>query len=281
MPQREHTRESLIAAAAEFARATECVITFESFARKHEVPSSQVYRHFDSFAELLEAAGAGNRVSRIRRVSRMALLREFHRVAELVGREPTRKDIEKHARVGSKTFNTHIGSWPVIRLAYARWKAGGCPEREEPAADLPPVAPRLSDLPAEAPEREPRDKPGVKATGPLMGEPLGFRGLMHAPVNEMGVIHLFGLLQQDLEIAVEHIGATFPDCRALKLERTHSMPRWRRIAVEFEYRSSNFRAHGHDPDKCDLIVCWEHDWAECPIEVLELRTVLGRLRAAA
>jgi hypothetical protein len=30
---------------------------------------------------------------------------------------------------------------------------------------------------------------------------------------------------------------------------------WERIAIEFEYRSSNFERHGHDPERCDLIVC--------------------------
>jgi hypothetical protein len=30
----------------------------------------------------------------------------------------------------------------------------------------------------------------------------------------------------------------------------------------------------HDPSKCDLIVCWRHNWPECPLEVLELRKLL-------
>ena len=49
--------------------------------------------------------------------------------------------------------------------------------------------------------------------------------------------------------------------------------------IEFEYKSSHFKRHGHlkrmnEGIKCDMIVCWEHDWVECPegIEVLELKT---------
>ena len=30
--------------------------------------------------------------------------------------------------------------------------------------------------------------------------------------------------------------------------------RWRRVRIEFEFKSRNFREHGHDPDQCDLIV---------------------------
>ena len=26
---------------------------------------------------------------------------------------------------------------------------------------------------------------------------------------------------------------------------------------------------------CDLIVCWEHNWEECPLEVIELKTVIA------
>jgi hypothetical protein len=125
--------------------------------------------------------------------------------------------------------------------------------------------------------RADREKPKgpVRLPARVVGEPLGFGGLSHAPVNEMGVVHLFGLLGPRLPIVVEHIGAAYPDCVAARREGD----RWTRIAIEFEHRSSNFRAHGHDPALCDLIVCWEHDWEECPVEVLELRGELERARA--
>ena len=43
--------------------------------------------------------------------------------------------------------------------------------------------------------------------------------------------------------------------------------------MEVEFESKNFLRHGHDPKKCDVIVCWVHNWPECPecIEVVELR----------
>ena len=28
--------------------------------------------------------------------------------------------------------------------------------------------------------------------------------------------------------------------------------------------------------KCDLIVCWEHNWPECPLEVIELKSLVGQ-----
>jgi hypothetical protein len=46
----------------------------------------------------------------------------------------------------------------------------------------------------------------------------------------------------------------------------------KQIAIEFELRSKNFITHKHDPNKCDLIICWKDNWKECPehIDVLEL-----------
>ena len=31
------------------------------------------------------------------------------------------------------------------------------------------------------------------------------------------------------------------------------------------------------PNGCELIVCWKHNWKECPLEVIELRKVFHRI----
>jgi len=42
--------------------------------------------------------------------------------------------------------------------------------------------------------------------------------------------------------------------------------------IEFESFSSNFKKHGRSPERCNLIICWKHNWEEClnNIEVIEL-----------
>jgi hypothetical protein len=42
--------------------------------------------------------------------------------------------------------------------------------------------------------------------------------------------------------------------------------------------SSEFRRHRHDANRCDLVVCWKHDWPECPVKVLELETEVEKIR---
>jgi hypothetical protein len=32
----------------------------------------------------------------------------------------------------------------------------------------------------------------------------------------------------------------------------------------------------HEATDCDLIVCWSHNWLDCPIEVLGLKSLVGK-----
>lgn len=107
----------------------------------------------------------------------------------------------------------------------------------------------------------------------LVGPPINFRGFMYAPVNENGVIFLFSKVAEDLGIAIEGIQVTFPDAFGKRYEKQRGYP----ITIEFEYKSSHFERHGHPKNGCDLIVCWEHDWKECPIQVIELKSLIKKL----
>jgi hypothetical protein len=101
----------------------------------------------------------------------------------------------------------------------------------------------------------------------IVGDLINFRGLVYSPINEDGVIFLFGRVVDDLHMYIEEIKPGFPDCVA----RRYTGKGWERILIEFEYQSSNFRTHGHDQNNCDIIVCWENDWKNCPLEVIELK----------
>ncbi|HZK76340.1 MAG TPA: hypothetical protein VFD13_05470 [Candidatus Kapabacteria bacterium] len=111
------------------------------------------------------------------------------------------------------------------------------------------------------------------------GNPIYFRGLRNEPINENGVVFLFGLVAKDLGFSVESVQAGFPDCDA---KQEISRNKWRHVRIEFEYESKNFYIHDHDPNGCDMIVCWKHNWAECPanLEVIELSTRIKSLPQA-
>jgi hypothetical protein len=113
--------------------------------------------------------------------------------------------------------------------------------------------------------------------GRLLGEFINFRGLKHTPVNEQGVVFLFGMVALELGYVVEIVRTGFPDCEA---KRRVGKDRWEKIRIEFEFRSRNFLGHGHDKNDCDVIVCWENDWPDCPLEVLELSAIIEDLDSA-
>ncbi|RMF97977.1 MAG: hypothetical protein D6734_01005 [Candidatus Schekmanbacteria bacterium] len=101
----------------------------------------------------------------------------------------------------------------------------------------------------------------------IVGDPIKVDGLTYAPLNENGVIYLFAKLASKLGFIVEAIQPAFPDAKA----RRRKGRGWEDVWIEFEYKASSFKAHRHDPSECDIIVCWEDDWPDAPIEVLELK----------
>jgi hypothetical protein len=111
---------------------------------------------------------------------------------------------------------------------------------------------------------------------PLLGAPMDLPGFLFEPTNEMGVVLLFGMLFWRLGFIIESAQIGYPDCRA-KLEVEPG--RWQDVGIEFELYSRHFLAHRHDPRRADFIVCWIHDWKNCPpnLQVIELREVVRRL----
>jgi hypothetical protein len=81
----------------------------------------------------------------------------------------------------------------------------------------------------------------------VVGDPINFRGMAHAPTNEAGVVALFSMVARDLGCYIQEIGTDFPDC----IVRRDNGRAWEELAVEFEWDSRSFKDHNHDPAKCD------------------------------
>ena len=114
------------------------------------------------------------------------------------------------------------------------------------------------------------ESPGSPVYGPLIHAP----GFVYGPTNENGVLCLFGAMAEKLGFKIALIQVGFPDCQAMRVVKGGRLIP---VRIEFEYESKNFYAHMHDPKGCDLIVCWEHNWPECPLEVIELKKVVSQL----
>jgi hypothetical protein len=103
--------------------------------------------------------------------------------------------------------------------------------------------------------------------------PLKNAPLQYAPENELGVVFLFSKIAKRLQFRIEQIRAAYPDCVAYR----HAGDSEKRVSIEFEFRSSSFRAHRHDAKQCDYIVCWHDDWPDVPpnLKVIDLKRHFG------
>lgn len=121
-----------------------------------------------------------------------------------------------------------------------------------------------------------RGETGVKSgRGRVFGEPMEGCDMSSAPVNEQGVVMLFGMLAGKLGFRVEMVQTAFPDCEA---RRKCADGKWREVRIEFEYVSSRF---DHDPKGCDLVVCWEKDREIPGVEVMALKEEMERMEKEA
>lgn len=82
------------------------------------------------------------------------------------------------------------------------------------------------------------------------------------PENELGVIIVFAQESREIGVEFDSIQSAFPDAVVFKDGIDYR--------VEFELKSSHFLQHGHDPRKCDLIICWEDDDEDNTIPTLVL-----------
>ncbi len=70
----------------------------------------------------------------------------------------------------------------------------------------------------------------------------------------------------------------FPDCIGRRKRDNDRDNRWEKVRIEFEYKSRDFVPHLHPERRIDMIICWEHNWPACKLEVLSLKDVIKDLK---
>jgi hypothetical protein len=255
---------------------------------------------FGNMARAVREAGF-EPVSTSQAISEEDLLLDWAQVARKLGKLPGVHAYLESGRYTQTPFFRHYRSWLALPGAFRdlvrqrrledEWQ--DVLEMIGPAAEaaLAKTAARLPDTRNHAATRQPlpvkapvsRSRPGGRPyrracfpDRPVAGPPLEFDALAYAPVNELGVVFAFGMLARRLGFRVLSIQQEFPDCEAMYEVRPGI---WQRVRIEFEYESRNFHRHRHHPDGCDIIVCWRHNWKECPphLEVIELSKLVAQL----
>ncbi len=257
------------------------------FLSRSRITTAMILQSFSTWSQAIRAAGL-RPYSLNAKIDDIRLLEDWGKTArrnktilKSSGKLP-RHIYRRQGKYSPHTLANRFGGWESVARAFRQF-AGGKPHWRDVLALLPaPMSRRLSSQPTRSrtnqtplssiPIRKARHAPLAKR--PTYGNPMPMPEFRHEPVNEQGVVLLFGILAKDLGYMVESVQNSFPDCEAKRLIAPN---RWQRVHIEFEFESRNFQAHGHPPIGCDLIVCWRHNWPACPnnIEVLELSTLLN------
>jgi hypothetical protein len=254
------------------------VLTQKQFFKNSDITITDVLRYFPKWSDACRVAGVEHDSSR-NRVPDEELLADWGLVTRNLGNVPSLTEYGVRGRFSRNTFD-RFGAWIDAPDAFSKFFAGSDEWKDvmailerhstKPKTKKTILEPKTSHQGGGQRLHEKLDK------RPIYGDPIDFRGLRHEPVNEQGVVFLFGMVARELGYLVEAIQGGFPDCEA---KRKVSRGQWQPVKIEFEYESKNFYEHGHDPKNCDVIVCWIHNWVECPsdIEVLALSEVIRKL----
>ncbi len=275
------SREDVLDAIRQMAKGQqgkggECLL-LQKFTQVSGLSRADVCRYFPNWAEALRAAGVGLEPYN-RPVTDEELLADWGNVARKLGRLPPASNYRFHGRYSPSTFEKRFHKWSNIGRAF-RVFAHGKKEWADVVASLPAVAatnlrmgPWSKANRAVTKEELESGAVAIPMEGRMtVGDPLDFPGLANEPTTESGVVFVFGLLAERLGFRVRWLQQGFPDCEAL---RRVGAGKWQPVRIEFEYLSGNFVQHKHDAKGCDLIVCWRHNWQDCPVEVIELEKII-------
>jgi hypothetical protein len=264
------TKEEIIAAIQACATKLGHVPSQAEMQRERGISRRAFARQFGNYTKALRACGFDGQGSGFM-LSMEELFKEWAGIVRDSGEVPSIAEYQLRSQHSCGPLRNRFGSWqhvPAGLLQYAE-KSG----LEEQWADVLEITRRHGQREARGgatpgPWKGWNSGPKILNDRPVYGEPFLRTALTFAPVNEMGVVFLFGAMAEKLGFIVTWIGTAYPDVEAF---REVAPGRWQRVRVEVEFQSRNFLQHLHDPAGCDLIVCWEHNWLESPLEVIALK----------
>lgn len=211
------------------------------------------------------------------------LLEKYDRVVTKHNRIPTWKQIRTHTGIPDGTFKKKFKKTNNLKrdiaTAYDKWLRKHKPrsrnikivEKFLKEEGKRPASPSVMNKSSSS-----KTPVYQKSHGKTYGKPLRFRNMIYEPINEQGVVFLFGMVSEELGFYIEGVSVEFPDCEAKRIVN-RTTGQLQQVRIEFEYRSKEFEKHVHEAQDCDLIVCWKDNWKDCPVEVIDLSKAIKEL----
>jgi hypothetical protein len=251
-----------------------------------QVSRRRIRAEFGSFTQALRECNLEREIISGQKVPLDKLFVDWAGVVRKVGKAPSMSEYEAMSKFSCKPLVRCFGSWRQVAYGLTQFAEGrGLAEQWKAELELARTKSGDQDaqwmLAREAPTARSKMLAALRertlTAGPTYGPPMWPGPMAYAPVNEMGVVFLFGWMAPQLGYVVHKLQPEFPDCEAMRLVGEDMCEL---VRIEFEYESRNFLKHMHDVKGSDLIICWRHNWPECPLEVLELRKVLSLQQSA-
>lgn len=275
------TREEVLAGLLECYKKLGRTPTYAELKKMSKLTRFWIQKHFANMGHAFREAGVDALGSGFR-IETSVLLDDWAQVARKLGHLPSLGEYKREGKFSTQPFMVRCRIWSKVPDGFRAF-VQKC-EREAEWADVLAMitkrdeyaaAPIVFRSPATDPLAgdEPRSRRRIRFDRPIYGPPSLVPGMRYEPVNEQGVVYVFGMMAERIRFEVERIQSEFPDCEAM---REVEAGKWQRVKIEFEYASKNFQEHKHPLDGCDVIVCWIHNWPECPetIEVIELKKIV-------
>jgi len=173
-------------------------LTIREFDLRSRVHSATIVKRFGFWSAALKKAGLSVNIHR--NPSSEELFGEIEKVWNRLGRQPKSEEMKQFGKFSLKPYQTRFGGWIKALEEFSKWKKK---EQEYNTKDLEETL--LDTFP---------DQPRKKLVSKRVeyGEPIEFRGLRYAPLNEQGVVYLFGMLSKQLGFIIEVVRNDFPDC---------------------------------------------------------------------
>ena len=272
-PSLKMTREQLMTAITEISEKLGHVPSYAELMKTGKVSGRQIVKHFATYTRALRACNL-ERVCGGNKLPLERLFLDWATVTRQLGKIPSKAEFAQMGKHSDTPLKSRFGSWGQVPRYLRRYieEQGRTEEWKDVLALIRAYEQGQDGMETAATPECEQKKPRVMADRPVYGPLIRPYPMIHGPVNESGVLYLFGTVSERLGFVVTLIQTGFPDCLALRLV---DVDRWQPVRIEFEYESRNFLRHLHDPSQCDIIVCWKHNWPECPLEVIELSKVVG------
>jgi Homing endonuclease associated repeat len=241
--------------------------------RKHTgLTRPLIRRQFGTYSQALRACNLEKRVA-AGKLDLSELFQDWAGIARKLKKVPTMVEYEDLGRFSQRPLLTRFKTWGQVPAKLKQYaEENGLASEWKDVLEM--VEAQGTKKRRGARPATHRAKSGCRAKilmdRPMYGPLKTTWPLICGPTNENGVLFLFGAVAERLGYVVLRIQPEFPDSEAF---RQVTENRWQRVRIEFEYESRNFLKHKHEVKECDVIVCWEHNWPECPLEVVELKKV--------